>query len=224
MSMTNPREYAQSIRSAVKAAVRQAEDNYANIHIPTAGQRGAVIGVINKIAGGDDNRKLMLGWLFAKEDLFDRISTKTLTDEQWAALYAWCDFRKDEDRIIWMPKDTFSQECLACLSAAMDDYFKVRYSERGDLPEPPEIVAELVHDLGGEVTTGAMAGVRVSDELFEHENALPTPDTPKSPYVLVSPEKRLSTEEAIEDLGFDVPKRAIKPVFQTRPRLINPFE
>jgi hypothetical protein len=219
--MTNPREYAQSIRFAVKAAVRQAEDNYANIHIPTAGQRGAVIGIINKIAGGDDNRKLMLGWLFAKEgDLFDKVSTKTLSDEQWAALYAWCDFRKDEEKIIWLPKDTFSQECLACLSAAMDDYFKVRYSERGDLPEPPEIVAELVHDLGGEVTTNAKAGVRVSDEVFEHEKDLPTPDTPESPYVLASPTERI----AVEQEEFDVPKKAVKPVFQKRPRLINPFE
>lgn len=219
------REYAQSIRFAIKAAVRQAEDNYANVHIPTPGQRGAVIGIINKIAGGDDNRKLMLGWLFASEgELFDRVSTKSLSDEQWAALYAWCDFRKDEDKIIWIPKESFSQECLACLSGAMDDYFKVRYSERGDLPEPPDIVAEMV-SLGGEITQTGKAGVSASDELFDHEKDLPSPDVPPSPYIKVEPGKRIDTNQAIEDLGYDTePRRAVKPVFQSKPKLINPFE
>lgn len=217
----NKREYAQSIRFAVKAAVRQAEDNYANIHIPTLGQRGAVIGIMNKISGGDDNRKLILGWLFAEGELFDKVSTKSLTDEQWAALYAWCDFRKDEDRIIWIPKESFSQECLACLSAAMDDYFKVRYSDRGELPSPPDIVADMVQ-MGGEITYTENAGVRVNDELFEHDKPLPTPEVPKSPYVQAYPEKRISTEQAMEDLGFET--RAIKPVLQKKAKLYNPFD
>ena len=215
----NHREYAQSIRLAIKAAVRQAEDNPANIHIPTPGQRGTVIGIINKISGGDDSRKLLLGWLFAEGELFDRVSTKLLTDEQWAALYAWCDFRKDEDRVIWIPKETFSEECLACLSASMDDYFKVRYSEQGELPDPPDIVSEMV-SLGGEITfTGVNAGVKAPDEVFDRQSELVSMDIPKSPFV------KMTTGKAIEDLGFEPEiKKSIKPVFQTKPRLINPFE
>lgn len=221
-ALENTRDYAKSIRNAVKIAVRQAEDNYVNIHIPTPGQRGAVIGIINKIAGGDDNRKLLLGWLFAKEgELFDKVSTKSLSDEQWAALYAWCDFRKDEDRVVWIPKESFSQECLACLSAAMDDYFKVRYSDRGELPEPPDIVAEMV-SLGGEITdTGTKVGISAPDEVFGNDKELVAANTPPSPYVKVKPGERMSTEQAIQDLGF---QPAIKPLFKTKPKLINPFD
>jgi hypothetical protein len=212
----NARIYATSIRFALRAAVQQVEDNYANIHIPTPGQRGAVIGIINKITGGDDNRKLLLGWLFAGEgELFDKVSTKTLLDEQWAALYAWCDFRKDEDRVIWIPKETFAQECLACLSAAMDDYFKVRYSERDGLPSPPDIIADMV-ELGGEITQTINAGIGgAPDEMFEHEKDLPIPNTPNSPYIHIYSGEKITVDP-------DIP--VIKPVFQVKPKLINPFE
>lgn len=234
MNDDNRREYAQSIRLALKAAQRQAEDNYVNVHIPTPGQRGAVIGIINRIAGGDDNRKLMLGWLFAREgELFDKVSTKALSDEQWAALYAWCDFRKDEERVIWMPKDTFATECLAVLSAAMDDYFKVRYTDRGDLPEPPEIVAVAVSLEGEITTTGARsAGLKgVPDELFEHEKDIVDAPIPESPYAHMEAGKRLETEKLIESLGFEKEvderpaKTTLKPVFQNKPpKLYNPFD
>ncbi len=210
----NVRSYALSIKQAIKSAVQQVKDNPANIHIPTRGQRGAVIGILNRVAGGDDNRKLLLGWLFAGEgDIFDRVSTKSLNDEQWASLYAWCDFRKDEDHILWIPKSTFSQECLACLSAAMDDYFDLKYLEREGLPEPPDIVATAVEIGQGEITfTGVKsAGIKgVADEVFAHEKDLPTTDIPPAPYQYASP----TTER----------ERAIKPVFKTKPKLYNPFE
>lgn len=214
--MDNVRSYAISIRHALKSAVQQVRDNPENIHIPTQGQRGAVIGIINRVAGGDDNRKLLLGWLFANEgEVFDRVSTKTLNDEQWAALYAWCDFEKDEDRIIWKPKPSFAQECLACLSAAMDDYFDIRYTERGDLPEPPDIVANAVEIGQGEITyTGVKtAGIKgVADEVFEHEKELPKTEVPPAPYKYASPGERIEEEE-----------RAVKQVFKKKPKLYNPF-
>jgi hypothetical protein len=215
--MENKRTYALSIRRALKSAVQQAKDNHANMHIPTQGQRGAVIGIINRVAGGDDNRKLLLGWLFANEgEIFNRVSTKSLDDEQWSALYAWCDFRKDEDRVIWIPKETFSQECLACLSAAMDDYFDVSFMDADGLPSPPDIVAAAVEIGQGEITfTGVkMAGIKgVDDEVFAHEKDLPRADTPPSPYIKAEPGERIETEEP-----------AIKPLFVKKPKLYNPFD
>jgi hypothetical protein len=211
----NKREYANAIKTAIKAAVNQTG------YIPTPGQRGAVIGIMNKVAGGDDNRKLILGWLFAEGELFDKLSTHNLTDQQWSALYAWVDFLKDEERIIWKPKPSFNQECLACLSASVDDYFKLKYKDRDDLPEPPDILSVAVQ-LGGEITqTGGNVGVKAPDSVFEMEGFVPI-ETPKSPYVSASVGKKIDTDDILEDLGFE--KKALKPVFKTKPKLYNPFD
>lgn len=229
----NKREYAKSIRDAIRAAHVQACDNLANIRIPTQGQRGAVIGIINRIAGGDDNRRLLLGWLFAKDDeVFNRISTKTLDDAQWASLYAWCDFSKDEEQMIWKPKDTFKQECLACLSSAMDDYFNIQYAEQEELPSPPDIVS-LAMSLGGEITdTGVKnAGIKgVPDEVFATDEQLPPVTTPPPPYVSALAGDKIDVQRILDDLNLvdvtppEVSKPALKQVFQKKPKLYNPFD
>lgn len=231
----NKREYANSIRDALRCAVAQVEANPVNVHIPTPGQRGAVIGIISKLSGGDDNRRLLLGWLFANEgETFNKVSTKTLNDAQWAALYAWCDFRKDEEQLVWKPKDSFTKECLACLSAAMDDFFNVQYSEQTDLPQPPEIVA-VAASLGGEITyTGVKnAGIKgVPDSTFFTDEQLPEVDTPPEPYVSAMTGNKIDVQKVLDSMDLkdetpeelDLPKPALKEVFKQKPKLYNPFD
>src|SRR4030042_2447058 len=194
------------IRTKVLQAVQIAEAN--EVHIPTAGQRGAVIGILNRICGGDENRRLLMGWLFApSKDMFSVMSTKSLTDAQWAALYGWCDFHKDEERNIWLPKDNFVHECLACLSSALGDYQPIKVKMRELVPTPPELVS-IATSLGGvisEIDGRQGAGVKVDDEVFEREKPLALPPTPP-------PESAPQGRPALRE-----------PFKEKPPKLINPF-
>jgi hypothetical protein len=191
---------SEKVRSNIWTAVDVAEANPNDIHVPTKGQRGAVIGIINKIVGGDENRHLLMGWMFAPDmEHFNIISTKTLNDAQWAALYGWIDFRKDEDHNVWLPQPEFVNECLACMSEAMRAYQRVKYGDQHLLPEPPELVA-IATQLGGEIESvdnNRKAGVRVPDDsVFAHQNALAKPPEKKP---VVEPEGRNVLREPFKD-------------------------
>lgn len=197
---------AENIRINVLRAVEIAGTN--EVHIPTKGQRGAVVGVLNRICGGDDNRHLLMGWIFAPTGTtFSPKSAKTLSEEQWGALYGWCDFRKDEERNLWVPKPEFVQECLSCLTAAMRDFQRIRLEQRELLPQPPDLVS-ITTAIGGEITEidgVKRSGVRVNDEVMEREKplAIPPPPPPES-----APQDRPALREPFKS----------KP-----PKLISPF-
>lgn len=194
------------IRENVLRAVRVAETN--EVHIPTQGQRGAIVGVLNRVCGGDDNRHLLMGWMFAENiETFSVKSTKNLSDAQWSALYGWCDFRKDEERNLWLPRPEFIQECLSCLSAAMRAYQNMHMRNRSDLPVPPEIVS-IATTLGGEIreVDGVKgSAVRADDGVFAREKPLALPPPP-------APESAPSSRPALRE-----------PFKSKPPKLINPF-
>lgn len=51
------------------------------------GKQGALIGVLNRIAGDDQNRRVILGFLFT--EIGGELSTKQLTVSNWHALDRW---------------------------------------------------------------------------------------------------------------------------------------
>jgi len=192
-------ELAESVRVKVLQAVQIAEAHADEIHVPTDGQKGAMIGVMNRVCGDDENRRLLLGWLFApSKDFFSLISTKSLSDAQWAALYGWCNFQKDEDRNVWLPQERFVPECMACLTEAMRAYHRIKLQYKEFLPAPPEIVS-VATTLGGEIKdTGVKgAGIRIGDEHMQHNKPLASP-----------PPERKGLHE---------------PLKGKKPKLINPF-
>ena len=196
----------QKSRQKILQAIQVAETN--DVHIPTPGQRGAVVGVLNRICGGDENRHLLMGWLFSQsEDFFSVKSAKDLSNAQWSALYGWCDFRKDEERNVRLPRPDFVQECLACLTMAIRMYHRIRLKDRAGLPTPPELVG-VATTLGGEITEldgNKMVGVKVKDEVFIREKPLALPPSPPP-------------ESAPKD------RPALREPFKSKPpKLINPF-
>ena len=84
----------------------------------STGVKGAIIGSMTKICRSDQNRRIVLGWLFDYDEppLVEK-STHKLTDGQWCALNYWIDFK---DR--FQPSDKFETELvfvtMAALSAA----------------------------------------------------------------------------------------------------------
>lgn len=82
----------------------------------TRGQKGAVTGVMNKLYG-DYARRRVLGWLFDPAGI--SYSAKLLTNSQWAALRAWCDFREEDG--IWMPCDEFEVEYSMVVDHVLSD-------------------------------------------------------------------------------------------------------
>lgn len=70
------------------------------------GEKGALIGYLNKYGGGDEMRKFVLGWIFSGKIVM--LSTHDLTDGQWAALADWVSPFEDEGE--WKSSVVFQQE------------------------------------------------------------------------------------------------------------------
>lgn len=111
----------------IKARLRR--NSYIMDGMLSTGVKGAIIGAMTKICKSDQNRRIVLGWLFDYDEppLVEK-STHKLTDGQWCALNYWVDF-KDK----FEPSDQFQTELafvtLAALSAAdatEKDYQKVK--------------------------------------------------------------------------------------------------
>ena len=116
------------------------------------GLRGASIGAMNKYFGGNDKRKRVLAVLFASDE--EELSTKSLTDAQWYALYKWIGPWKDEDDNTWKVAEIFPYEAIAVLAVAgvsMRAANAVKDPLFGDDGKPSETVGFLL-DKGGEVT------------------------------------------------------------------------
>ena len=131
------------------------------------GKKGAMIGLFNRTLGGDDNRKLLLAWLF---DVRGKMSSKTLDDSQWHALWEWVGFYQDEGE--WLTDPRFSVEAMLCLTEAIKAYKLLPPEERDEELFTDEFVAKLVAFAGGVVTT-------VSDErgnFIEHKAVLDLPE------------------------------------------------
>lgn len=118
----------------------------------TKGALGAVVGALNKAVGGDENRYIVLGWLFGSPPFYS-MSSKELGDEQWYALYKWVGYWKNEDDNEWRTADDFESEALAVYSAAIRKLYNAGVEEQERAGRDPlSLVDNAVGELGGKVT------------------------------------------------------------------------
>lgn len=83
-----------------------------------AGKKGALIGVLNRACGGNDERKIVLGWIFAYDDKppLEPKSSHSLSVSQWLALNLWIDADADNN---WEPSEDFIVEIELIRKAAI---------------------------------------------------------------------------------------------------------
>jgi hypothetical protein len=111
---------AEKIRRKINAIARRKSVRGDTTPELQRGEKGAIIGNLNKFCGDDYVRKRVLAYLFLKgEDYFldasgDKIktlSTKKLTSGQWYAMKQWQGAWLDEDDG-WKLDPVFEQECI----------------------------------------------------------------------------------------------------------------
>jgi hypothetical protein len=95
--------------------------------IPSAGERGTIIGLMNsalKLNGNmglaNDRRRAVLAWIFRdilNKPMASGISAKELSDEMWWALSKWASVTKDQDTGKWVGKLGFEDDMITCLNA-----------------------------------------------------------------------------------------------------------
>lgn len=77
----------------------------------TVGQKGSIVGSLDKACGGRDNRYLVLFWLFPEKWPHpSEVSTKILTNSEWWALYRWLRPYKDEHEDRWIYDQNVNEE------------------------------------------------------------------------------------------------------------------
>lgn len=72
----------------------------------TPGERGAIIGALNKMLGEDNRRELC-------NRLFHKRSTKEMTPGEWYALACWVGLLNVDGK--WLPQPDFYDEAMAIL-------------------------------------------------------------------------------------------------------------
>lgn len=96
---------AESLRDELQQFVRE----FKTAEYSNRGMKGAIIGLLNKAARGDENRHKILGYLFGKE------TTKELTGAEWIALARWTELR--EVGGYWLPQADFFKEVELLINA-----------------------------------------------------------------------------------------------------------
>lgn len=117
----------------------------------TKGAKGAVIGMLNKYLFGDNNRKLVLGWLFGDKDKLAPLSTKALTEDQWLRISDWVGMWHDIETDQWYPSGEFQREAGAVLTETIKVYNALTNSERDKLP-PIDPQMQAAVDVGGVIS------------------------------------------------------------------------
>lgn len=104
------------------------------------GQKGAIVGTLQKAWGGDRNRKVCLSWLFNPVPLKPK-STRDLTEGQWYGLSRWIDSYHDQDEMVWRTQPDFETEALSVLNQALTTFVRTHpglslemYYEKLDCP------------------------------------------------------------------------------------------
>lgn len=72
----------------------------------SSGKRGSLVGTLNKVLDGDENRHRVLAWIFNPEA--GLLSTKGLTNGEWHALWKWVAYYEDDDG--WHTSPEFKTE------------------------------------------------------------------------------------------------------------------
>lgn len=119
------------------------------------GQRGAVVGYIERSLGLKEFRYLIFSWLF--RDKWTRLSSKDLSNGEWNALFQWVGYHQDADGA-WQTDPRFLLESKLVLNQAIKDYYNTPVSERGNFElDGSEYIEIPVAYLDGYVT-------RITDE------------------------------------------------------------
>lgn len=168
----------------------------------TKGTCGAIVGQLNKGLGSDEDRYIVLGWLFSNV-AGECLSSKRLTDEQWYALYKWVDFWQDEDEGKWHAAEGFQQELMAVYSAAIRGLAAATPEAQREAGRDPQDLVDNIVELGGKVT----AKVPVSAELAPTFDSEPTvvPQTLRNTRYGKQKERMTKSKERrlLTELGYD---------------------
>lgn len=160
----------------------------------TKGAIGALIGHLHKALGGDDERYLVCGWIFA--DDYKPMRSGALGDEQWYAIYKWVEFWKNEDDGKWYPREGFVDEALAVYSAAV----------RGIMADSVEEQERAGVDSMGVVNNSIALGGRVTAVVSATEEEAPTVESKP----VVVPKSLRNTRFGRNKLSEDKERRILK--------------
>jgi len=103
---------AAEVREHIWNKSRAIETGVVERRITSRGEKGAIIGWLNKTCGGSDNRHLLLGFLFYGDN---NMSTYELTDAEWQVLYEWCGFFEEDNT--WHVAQTFLDNVKTVMEA-----------------------------------------------------------------------------------------------------------
>lgn len=129
--------------------------------------RGAIIGTLNKVFGGDEKRRLVIGWLYNEK--VRAMSSKELTEAQWFALYHWIDARYNEDTGKYEPSEDFLEEAATVLQEVVKDY---------NAAHPDDVLVDNLFDEAGVAV--ALGGVITKIDLMPEDVREPKADNPKA--------------------------------------------
>lgn len=93
----------------LKKELCQYAKDYEVLVFDNEGAKGAMVGHLNKICGGDGNRHLILHFLFGA------YSSRELKGGEWYALARWIDAQEIGGK--WIPQPDFEQEAQSILTA-----------------------------------------------------------------------------------------------------------
>lgn len=107
-------------------------------------KKGAITGRLNEHLGGDENRHIVLNWLFGVS------SSKELDDSQWDAVFTWIGFVKDESGS-WEIDGRFPLECGLILTRALREQRDIFVENRLDGVEEENLLHQTVMYMDGVV-------------------------------------------------------------------------
>lgn len=124
--------------------------------------KGAITGHLNEAFGGDSARHLALAWLFGylgtttpsdPDTYITGLSTKSLYESDWWALYLWIGAYKDEETGEWKARVEFPLEASLVLMEAMKAYNALPVDRKKE--DPSFVTSMVAHGvaLGGVITS-----------------------------------------------------------------------
>lgn len=146
------------------------------------GVRGAIVGYLNEALGGDEYRRIVLGWLF---DFPEPLSSKALLDGQWFALHSWIVPRRDESTGHWVPGENFAVEARLVLTSALVWNEAVK-------PKPPEDLLSIFDEpvIASEELPEFEINKPIKEVKKEMQNNQPTDSVPAFPAWSKPPTKK----------------------------------
>jgi hypothetical protein len=106
-----------------------------------AGLKGKMVGELNRIWGGDANRKIITGWIFTG-DFVTPLSSSRLTNIQIAALLDW--LQPAHEKNGWIISPTFRAEAALVYAFVAQEHVKTTSFKASGTGEKMKLPAELL--------------------------------------------------------------------------------